>query len=272
MSVVCFGGKHACEEILTSLLHNNPSPVVCRHLCSHLNILRSSEIWPIQTMDPPMELVEATKAAHIIDVTEEDGEASTEETPITSSKRKNHRGGKRKKGKAVEDTGMNPRSLEYRYTDIQCSLAATKKVYEVKESPGKGLGAFAIADIYRGTRLIDEKPVIHAAFGAVREEGPFALFASLPPKTQEAIRSLAIIPGLCLEQLREKIKVVAPDAAQYMRDLALESSEMIELTAIWMTNAFDTEQGQLLCLEASSINHSCLPNVNYCFNPSTGEH
>ena len=123
------------------------------------------------------------------------------------------------------------------------------KLSEVRPSPGKGLGTFALQDIKRGTRIICEKPLIQLS-----DNGPnvFQVFSELSKTDQAAYLSLyAQINGTSVAT-------------------AFPGQEHLKLGAIADTNAFGTPTGPIITQQASRINHSCLPNAHHDWNDSIG--
>jgi len=118
-------------------------------------------------------------------------------------------------------------------------------LFEVREVEAKGRGLVARCDITAGTRLISEKPFFTA------------------PKTQ----SISSMESTIQPELAR-----SPQIKQQL--LALHSGfpekKDHPLSEIFYTNCFDCDQGTLgvyntICL----LNHSCLPNVDYCWNSDT---
>lgn len=137
--------------------------------------------------------------------------------------------------------------------DISPSVASrsvtTPALYVIKASPGKGLGMFATNDILQGTRILAEKPFFSLAERPeVSDSDPHApsdisqAFDRLPPSEQSKYMSLH-----CPER---------PDSSS--------------IFSIYEANCFEMGSGTCICLDASRINHSCVPNAYFSWNASIG--
>ena len=151
----------------------------------------------------------------------DDGGAGASNYPITSMSQLAHR---------MEQTlqGMPNKPM----------LEIDDTLWEVRKSPGKGLGMFARKHIPRGTRVMADEclfnlPAPKALFIDIERA-----FDQLPKRQQEAYE-----------------KLVCPDRPGRS-----------PVVRIWEANCFKMGQGGGIFLRASRINHSCTPNANFAWN------
>ena len=223
-----------------------------------------------------------------------------------SNKRRNHRGGQKKRGKkggkgrqpgdqhtvtenkdagtVVEarddavraDSGegsnetqdlcsYHPNYTPHSINPMQVSGTSTK-LYEIKEAAGKGLGVFAVQGLKRGTRIMCEPPLIHITRKNLMDVP--AEFAKLSPDKQALLHSLSCRQLTAQDDARTSIIRVQQGLGASAAALSVE--EHVKILAIFETNAFEADEGSVLCPEASRINHSCLPNVHHCWNNTIG--
>ncbi|KAL9583218.1 MAG: hypothetical protein Q9212_002832, partial [Teloschistes hypoglaucus] len=138
--------------------------------------------------------------------------ASQSQEPIVAQtkERKHRRGGKKhhKSNDKVLKSSYHPAQSEtsgpHGSTDsyptsstLETSLidrgevqeTSSKRLYEIKESAGKGLGTFATQEIKRGTRIMCEKPLLDLRDGFIMEI--WAAFSALPLSAQSLYRNLS---------------------------------------------------------------------------------
>ncbi|CAD6563981.1 MAG: hypothetical protein ASARMPRED_002611 [Alectoria sarmentosa] len=136
---------------------------------------------------------------------------------------------------------------DHRFTPIVGRKVEPSALYYIKASPGKGLGMFAIKDIRQGTRILSEEPFFTLSNRPrVSESDPYApndiskAFDRLPASEQRKFMSLHCPkrPGCSLG------------------------------VSIYEANCFEMGSGTCICLDASRINHSCIPNAHYSWNSS----
>jgi hypothetical protein len=124
--------------------------------------------------------------------------------------------------------------------------------YAVRESPGRGLGVFALHDMEPGTVLLRESPVLKIKPPSyVRGTGyPLAVvghfvkakFATLPWEQQEEVMGLTYYATPAEEKLGDKLGL------------------------IFRTNAYNSGTDIGLFPKIARINHSCRPNTSYYWN------
>lgn len=136
---------------------------------------------------------------------------------------------------------------DYCFTPIVGRNVEASALYYIKASPGKGLGMFATRDIRKGTRILSEKPFFTLSNRPrISESDPYApndiskAFDRLPASEQRKFMGLHCPkrPGCSLG------------------------------VSIYEANCFEMGSGTCICLDASRINHSCVPNAHYSWNSS----
>ena len=125
--------------------------------------------------------------------------------------------------------------------------AKASALYIIKTSPGKGLGMFTTKDIPKGTRIVAEKPFLSfAKRPVVSLSDPYA-----PNNISKAFSRLTAIEKLIYMDLH------CPDR----NDCSL-------IVSVYEANSYEMGAGTCICLDASRINHSCIPNAHYSWNDS----
>lgn len=130
----------------------------------------------------------------------------------------------------------------------------THNLIEVRESAGKGLGVFAKSKIPRGTRILSERALLKVN----REQNSNAkdivlAFEQLPSSQRELFLKLH---GYTCDSFK---RAAEREMEQAWQDISELNRKVL---AIYAANAF----GDVFLL-GSRINHSCLPNVHFAYNP-----
>ena len=123
--------------------------------------------------------------------------------------------------------------------------AAVSKLYTIKAAPGKGLGMFAAANIRKGTRILEEKP--------------FFSLAERPELSESDVYAL--------DEISEAFgRLSVGDQDKYMSLHCPERPNCSVLLSIYEANCYEMGSGACICLDASRINHSCIPNAHFSWN------
>ena len=118
-------------------------------------------------------------------------------------------------------------------------------LYLIKASRGKGLGMFARENIQKGTRILAEKPFFSLA---KRPQ-----ISSSDPHGQNGIS-------------RAFDRLSAIERRKYMSLHCPKRSDARFIVSIYEANCYEMGSGTCICLDASRINHSCIPNAHYSWN------
>lgn len=165
-------------------------------------------------------------------------------------------------------------------TQDSLDSALEGKPFELVLVSGKGYGLFATENIVRGTRIIEETPIVVAR----PDEEPGLLpetLAHLPPDKAAIIDDLYCAPSALqtkgLAQLRKDAASI-PRGPQNESALAKAIADMkitIKRMAIFDTNSIRMgDKGQYgvgLFALFSRLNHSCNPNLHSCYNATIGK-
>ena len=137
--------------------------------------------------------------------------------------------------------------------------------YEIKLSPGKGLGMFANQSIERGTRILSDKPLFMPPRWSSPED-VYALFKSLPQEKKEKLLQLDALQ-LKVDSLTKFYKT-SPSMSEEDRKL------MFQVFAIVSTNAYGLWKDGVhiagVFQDSPRINHSCCPNVIFEWSSMIG--
>jgi len=122
---------------------------------------------------------------------------------------------------------------------------------EIVSTPDRGLALFTTRKIKAGTLLLAEQPLI--SLDKDEEDNPDAIereFSRLPRAEQKA----------------------------YLKLFDAQKSRMTRVVSIYYSNCYncdgfkaDGQGGSAIGAFASRINHSCVPNVQFCYNEGTNE-
>ena len=141
----------------------------------------------------------------------------------------------------------------------------TEPLFEIVIAHGKGLGLFATRDISRGTRIIEEAPLL-----------------TVPPQKGETVDSthlVAALQALSHEQYDKVFELHRGHKAALPKDLpsqqpgrALSREDILNAAAIFETNNVAMgnagEYGSGIFEHYCRINHACNPNVHNSYNPT----
>ena len=111
-------------------------------------------------------------------------------------------------------------------------------LWELRPSPGKGIGMFAKSKILRGTRILADRCLINLPQPKALLTDIERAFDQLSPSQQKAYMELH-----CPDR---------PGRSPVVR--------------IWEANCFRVDEGAGIFLKASRINHSCTPNAHFAWN------
>ena len=140
----------------------------------------------------------------------------------------------------VEDSGIRNEGLSN-----LSRHAVVSNLYTIKASPGKGLGMFAAANIRKGTRILEEKP--------------FFSLAERPELSESDVYAL--------DEVSEAFgRLSVGDQVKYLSLHCPERSNCSILVSIYEANCYEMGSGACICLDASRINHSCIPNAHFSWN------
>lgn len=147
------------------------------------------------------------------------------------------------------------------------------KLFEVKETPNKGLGMFAIDLIPRGTTILEEKPLFILYGQDYLVEEIEAAFAQMMPESKEKYLSLHSIHGLRdggLNPLHAPYYMDRRRVSWFGR-MKARSARVANVVSIFFANSMSAGDDAAVVLhEGSRINHSCVPNASYVWSAELG--
>ena len=124
-------------------------------------------------------------------------------------------------------------------------IAKASALYTIKPSPSKGLGMFAAKAIPKGTRILAEKP-----FFTLAKRPKISLTNPYAPND-----ITAAFDRLPSGKKRKYTSLHCP-----------ERYDCSVIVSIYEANSFEMGAGTGICLDASRINHSCIPNAHFSWN------
>jgi SET domain-containing protein len=137
--------------------------------------------------------------------------------------------------------------------------------YEVKASPGKGLGVFATTQINRGTVIIEESPIIHLERQIWTPERVKLLVRCLPAEDFDKYMSLHSIHGL----IEHHPTISTDDPITRARENGkwkARSKDEKSPYSVWVSNCMAAGSCDAVFFTISRINHSCIPNATFLWN------
>ncbi|KAK7529650.1 uncharacterized protein J3D65DRAFT_174555 [Phyllosticta citribraziliensis] len=162
----------------------------------------------------------------------------------------------------------------------------TGRVYKIQALPGKGVGMLATALIPTGTRLLAETPIMTVQrrdwqYDRTQRNAVVSAYLSLPHPYMQLFDALHHAPSQ-FQDWHGLIETEYNDAAPFGPedpppdvpfDGVLSRIEQSRVMAVFSTNAFgvcpsssSTNVAAVICAEASRLNHSCTPNIQFTWN------
>ena len=170
--------------------------------------------------------------------------------------------------KEIPPLGISPVDL---YFILAYFLSAEKpKRYGIIPVIGKGLGIVATQDILPGTRVMAEKPLIH--IDSYDDSDGGEAFTDIS-RCLDAYLKFSQAEQENFMSLHSYIK----PSLDYWRKDALANgldeddiAPCVAVMAVYEVNCYPAGEGSVVCLEASRLNHSCVPNVMHYWNEAIG--
>ncbi|KAK7447507.1 SET domain-containing protein 5 [Colletotrichum acutatum] len=129
------------------------------------------------------------------------------------------------------------------------NLKSPSGLWQVRPSPGKGLGIFAIAPIPRGTVIIDERPLFTINPGALTPGQGFA-FAAIATLVDQAFAQL------------DASSRTAYLSCPAHRDPGGADASISREALVFRTNGFTMSSGEIgIFPHIAKLNHACRPNA-----------
>jgi len=156
--------------------------------------------------------------------------------------------------------------------------------YELVLVSGKGLGLFAAQNIPRGTRILEESPLVHLKSKDSEQKLTRLVdqLTHLSPEQANAFDDLYHDPRRYNKRLLARFRKHALDALgkvtnRYLAEsmMEIETAQTVKRIAIFHTNCVRLgetgEYGTGLFPLFSRLNHSCNANVYHSYNPTIGK-
>lgn len=151
---------------------------------------------------------------------------------------------------------------------------ASRPFFEVRPSPGKGLGLFATRNIPRGTRILSEEPLIRLPPGSDVKQ-IWELYNILSPAQKATFDNLAHPDNVGNKAKRKETmdamaRVFPPGGSANPPGLTAIMETAYKTRCTFDTNAVTMGDpsglGMGVFANFSRINHSCIPNVHHSYN------
>ena len=147
-------------------------------------------------------------------------------------------------------------------TTTELDIVASDTFYNVRHSPGKGLGLFATRRIPKGTRILAEEALV--LFPEMSFECIVPEVAALNPTQRATFRSLHSQEDPILAEMLQLVESQTPPDMKS----GLSIDEQVAAHTIVMSNSHAAGGKSGIFPTASRINHSCVPNVYHSWNES----
>ncbi|KAI0139999.1 SET domain-containing protein [Hypoxylon sp. NC0597] len=155
-------------------------------------------------------------------------------------------------------------------------------MYEIKPSPGKGLGVFATRDIKRAENIMNDAPILCQTFEEEEKADSWYAclkrkFDQLSPENKGKFMSLSYYIDTVDESLFSRVREFLKGYLEIGDDdeeaLQLEFESFLKIMAIYLTNTsqmlINYEFGAGVFTDFSRINHSCFPNADWSSDGET---
>lgn len=159
------------------------------------------------------------------------------------------------------------RSCENRHEHVN-RLLGVNPAFEIRPSLNKGLGVFAIRPIPRASIVMRDRLVLRYDRREKLQQ-LYRRFERLPRPIQEEVVKLAKVRDV-EKSMAVGHYLLSKGVRQDVIPRIMHLVDILKTNTFAMTNAFatDIEGSQLpagLCLTASRINHSCVPNTDHFY-------
>jgi len=151
--------------------------------------------------------------------------------------------------------------------DSQCT---DNEYYEVRATPRKGYGCFAIKPLQRGTRILADSPLLIVPVFEYFQTDIQAAFDQLSPADQALYFTLHSAHGQNTTNWPTKIhsSVSSRERARIIEQHNARVGKEPSLISIFQTNCMEMGKGAAVFPHASRFNHSCNPNACFSWNVS----
>lgn len=175
---------------------------------------------------------------------------------------------------------MTPNISELHSATVQLSQLKLKqegslpKLYEIRPAgPGKGLGAFAIQPVKRGTRILAEAPLLSIAQSEYLEADIQRSFDKLSAEDKAKYFTLHSNHGQDPKNWPSTIHPRTHEAERQRIEEQHNSrvGEKATILSIFQTNCMEHERGAAVFMDASRFNHSCISNAFFSWNSNRGK-
>jgi hypothetical protein len=146
------------------------------------------------------------------------------------------------------------------------------KPFEIKPSLGKGIGAFAVVNIRRGSRIIAEAPMLIISNPRFTAADVERAFDRLTYADKEKYLELSSSHGQDPKDWPVSIyaNVQGAERARIEEQHAARTSKTRSLLSIFQNNCMEREGGAAIFYECARFNHSCVPNAFFAWNVLIG--
>lgn len=142
-------------------------------------------------------------------------------------------------------------------------------MYEIRPSPGKGLGVFATENIKAGTRIMAESPLLIVDHEHYLKQEIEAEFEKLSEENKKRYFELSSNHGQ--DPTAWPRRGIHEDAPEDERQRIIEQHEARvaaepSIISIFQTCCMEMGTGAAIFCECARINHSCCPNAFFAWN------
>ncbi|WPH02476.1 Hypothetical protein R9X50_00534000 [Acrodontium crateriforme] len=153
---------------------------------------------------------------------------------------------------------------------MECEVGQRDYV-RIMPTDGKGLGLFATQHITKGTRIIEEQPLVMLPPNEAHSRFLWEQFSKMSEAQLKEYCSLSFCENIVTSEQKRMI-YIRLSRTHRGRELECAMAEEIKMQSIFHTNCVamgtNSQFGIGVFPFYSRINHSCTPNVHNSYNPT----
>jgi hypothetical protein len=156
---------------------------------------------------------------------------------------------------------------------VDVNLVTANGFYEIRAIPGKGNGCFALKLIKRGTRMLEDDPLLIVPIAHYLQHDIQTAFDKLSATEKELYFTLhsghGQDPKIWPSRIHESVS--AHDRQRIQEQHAARTGKDPSLISIFQTNCMEMDKGAAIFPKAARFNHSCNPNACFSWNSAIGK-
>ncbi|KAF1836269.1 SET domain-containing protein [Decorospora gaudefroyi] len=157
--------------------------------------------------------------------------------------------------------------------NVNIPVAPENEYYQIREIPGKGYGCIALQPIERGTRILEDDPLLIIPFAHYLKSDIEKAFAELTSEQKKLYLSLHSSHGQDPRKWPSKIadNIYPRERQRIEEQHAARTTDQPSLLSIFQTNCMEMKDGAAVFPQAARFNHCCNPNACFTWNDKIGK-